>query len=218
MDFTKKINELVVCGQKIVAAGLVAGAGGNISVRCGNTVYVKPSGFALDELKAKDYVGVDIKTGKIVSGKNRPTCEVIMHLSCYRNRPDIVSVVHTHSPWATGVISSGQTIKPMFAEFIYEVESIAQIPYLAPGTPALAKAVGKAVVRNNAVLMENHGVVCVAPTVKLAYYRALIIEDAAKSLIAATIAGKPKFLSKKNISDLKRPEAIKYRQNMLNRN
>jgi|GEM_PF-63965 len=209
------LSELVKYGHKIVETGLVAGAGGNISARWKGIFFVKPSGFAFDELTEKDYVGIDIKTGRIISGIHKPTSEVLLHLYCYRNRPDINAVVHTHSPWAGGVISSGRTLKPMFAEFVCDLENVAHIPYFTPTTVKLAEAVGRAIAGNNAVLMTNHGVVTVGITLKLAYYRNHVVEDAAKSLVAASVVGRPHLLSKKNIADIKKLDAVIYRQKVL---
>ena len=73
-------KELIKYGNKMVSSGLVAGAGGNISVRLGEGVYLSPSGYALDEMTEKSISGVNIGSGKIVEGALRPTSEVLMHL------------------------------------------------------------------------------------------------------------------------------------------
>ena len=101
-------EELVTYGIKIARARLVAGAGGNISARDGNIIWMKPSGFAMDEMAPEDLCGMDLESGKQVQGKNKPTSEVNMHLGIYRVRPDVNAIFHTHSAWASGVISSSK--------------------------------------------------------------------------------------------------------------
>lgn len=207
-------KELVKYGKKMVQSGLVAGAGGNISARSGQNIYLKPSGYALDELTEENLTTVDIETGKVLGGL-KPTSEVAMHLACYRARDDVKAVVHTHSPWASGVISSGGTIEPMFPEFIADLDRVVKIKYILPTTELLANKVGEVISDGSTVLMENHGVLAVGRTLKEAYYRSLVIEDAAKSLIAAKIMGIPRFLTPEEIEEIRKLEAVSYRRRVV---
>ena len=56
-------QELVDFGKKIYAAGLVAGAGGNISARDGRMIWMKPSGFAMDDMGPDDLCGMELDGG-----------------------------------------------------------------------------------------------------------------------------------------------------------
>ena len=207
-------QELAEYGHRIAAAGLTAGAGGNISAREGRLVWVKPSGLAMEELKGTDICAVDIDSGRLVEGKLRPTSELPMHLAVYKIRPDINAIFHTHSPWASGVISAGIEIKPMFAEVINDLGSVAQVPYLQTGTRKLAEAVAEAAKGNDTIFMANHGVVTLGKTMKQSYFRACVAEDAAKSFVAASIVGRPAFLTEEQIAELKKLEAGAYRTRM----
>jgi L-fuculose-phosphate aldolase len=208
-------EELVRYGQRIAQAGLVAGAGGNISAREGAIVWMKPSGVAMDDMTPDDLCGMDMETGKQVSGKNKPTSEVNMHLAVYRARPDNAVIFHTHSPWASGVISSGAELKPMFAEFVCDLGRVKQIPYITPTTQELADAVGGAARGADTIFMVNHGIVALGTTMKQAYYRCVVVEDAAKSMVAAAVVGKPRFLTEPQIADLMALEAPKHRVKMM---
>jgi L-fuculose-phosphate aldolase len=211
-------EDLVKYGVKIVQAGLVAGAGGNISGREGGIVWMKPSGVAMDEMEPADLCGMDLATGKQVEGKNRPTSEVNMHLAIYRARPELTAVFHTHSPWASGVISSGATLKPMFAEFVCDLGRVGTVPYITPTTQDLADAIGKASEAADTIFMVNHGIIGLGVTMKQAYYRCVVVEDAAKSQIAATICGKPIFLTDGQCKDLMNLDAPKHRIQMMQKN
>ncbi len=205
-------KELIKYGDKMVSSGLVAGAGGNISARLGEVVYLSPSGYALDEMTEKSISGVSIGSGKIVEGTLRPTSEVLMHLECYQNRKEIRAVVHTHSPWAGGVISAGVSLKPMFPEFVADLGDIGYLDYILPTTKGLADAVARQIKNLDVVLMANHGVLTVGRNLKEAYYRSIIIEEAAKSLVAASVVGKPRFLSSEQREEIKKLETIQYRR------
>jgi hypothetical protein len=50
---------------------------------------------------------------------------------------------------------------------------------------------------------------------KQAYYRCLIVEDAAKSMIAAAVVGTPRFLTKEQQADILSLDAVKHRSNMI---
>lgn len=208
-------EELVAYGVKMAGAGLVAGAGGNISAREGNIVWMKPSGFAMDEMASDELCGMDLETGKQLEGGNKPTSEVNMHLEVYRVRPEIKAVFHSHSPWASGVISSGAEFKPMFAEFVNDLGQVGTIPYITPTTQKLADAVGAKAKDCDTIFMVNHGVLAIGVTMKQAYYRCLVVEDAAKSLVAATVVGKPRFLTGAQIDELMALEGPKHRVKMM---
>lgn len=206
--------DLVSYGIKIVQARLVAGAGGNISARDNNIIWMKPSGMALDEMTPADLCGMDLKTGRQVKGKRKPTSEVNMHLAVYRARPDVKAIFHTHSPWASGVITSGITLRPMFAEFINDLGRTGTVPYVTPTTQGLADAMGKKARTCDTIFMVNHGVLAVGATQKQAYFRVVVVEDAAKSLVAACVVGRPKFLSKRQARALLSLDAVKHRTKM----
>ena len=193
----------------------MAGAGGNISARDGDIVWMKPSGFAMDDMTADDLCGIDLATGKQVQGRNKPTSEVNMHLAIYRARPDIHVIFHTHSPWASGVISSGAQLKAMFAEFVNDLGRTGTVPYITPTTQELAEAMGEKAKTTDTIFMVNHGVAALGANMKQAYYRCLVVEDAAKSMVAAAVVGKPRFLTKEEIADLMALEGPKHRIKMM---
>jgi len=204
-------EELIHYARKIVGSGLVAGAGGNISARDGAIIWMKPSGFAMDDMGPADLCGIEIESGRQVKGPHKPTSEVNMHLAVYRQRPDVSAVFHTHSPWAAGVISSGARLRPMFAEFVCDLGSVTTIPYITPTTAKLAEAVGRASRKHDTIFMENHGIVALGANMKQAFYRCVVVEDAAKSMVAAAVVGRPRFLTAKQVKDLLELEGPRYR-------
>lgn len=209
-------SELVKYGVKIARAGLVAGAGGNISARDDdNIIWMKPSGVAMDDLASDDLCGIALADGKQIFGPHKPTSEVNMHLAVYRARPEAQAVFHTHSPWASGVISAGVELKPMFAEFICDLGRVGRIPYITPTTEDLARAIGEQAVDHDTIFMVNHGILAIGITMKQAYYRCLVVEDAAKSMVAAAVVGQPIFLNGQQVADLQKLDAANHRVKMM---
>ena len=207
-------QELARYGNLIAQAGLTAGAGGNISAREGRLIWVKPSGLAMAELKGTDMCCINLDSGRQVDGKLKPTSELPMHLGIYRARPDIMAVFHTHSPWASGVVSAGIEYRPMFAEVVNDLGNTVIVPYHMTSTKELADAVAEAAKQYETIYLRNHGVVTLGKTMKQAYFRACVAEDAAKSFVAASIVGKPAFLTEEQIRELKKLESGDYRTRM----
>ena len=203
--------ELVKYGVKIAQAGLVAGAGGNISARAGGVIWMKPSGVAMDDMAPEDLCGIALADGRQTHGAHKPTSEVNMHLAVYRGRPEVRAVFHTHSPWASGVISSGAELKAMFAEFVCDLGRVGRVPYITPTTENLARAVGDMAAAHDTILMVNHGILAVGVTMKQAYYRCVVVEDAAKSMVAAAVVGRPIFLTDQQVDELSRLDAVSHR-------
>jgi L-ribulose-5-phosphate 4-epimerase len=82
--------------------GLVLFTFGNVSVvdRSLNVFAIKPSGVPYEELSPGKMVIVDLD-GKIVSGDLRPSSDTLTHAVLYKHWPQIGSIVHTHSTYAT---------------------------------------------------------------------------------------------------------------------
>lgn len=85
--------------HKIVDAGLVVGAGGNLSMRDGEYMYISPSGFDLKEIEDDQWVKVKIDTGEVF-GDLKPSSELLMHLECFRRNPEINAVLHAHPSYS----------------------------------------------------------------------------------------------------------------------
>lgn len=212
-------EELVQWGKKISERGLVVGPGGNISARLRDIVYIKASGIAFEDATAEEYIGIHLQTGEVVESKLKPSCELLLHLCSYSVREDIRAVVHSHPSLVTGLASAGVNLKPMFPDFIALLGTpVVSIPYIIPAGEELADAVAEKIANHNALLLENHGAITVGVNLKEAYYRTLLLEEAARTLIAATIVGKPRFLNEEEVERIKRLEAEDYRIKLMQKN
>ncbi len=214
----KKIREqLSQYGRKLVEKGLVAGPGGNISAREGDHVFLSPSGFFLDEIEEKDWVKVDLNTGKVY-GDLRPTCETSMHLGVYLEREEIRAVIHTHPPITVGLISAGVKFKPVFPDYVALLgREVPVVEYVVPAGEAIRKAVVAKIRKYNSVLLKNHGVVCAGETLREAFVRSWLIEETAKTIFVGKVAGNLKCLNLKEIEDVENLEAEDYRKTLLKR-
>ncbi len=214
------LEELAATAASLVRDGLVRGAGGNVSAREGDTMWISPSGFSFLDAGPDDYPGVSISSGEVIRGTRRPSSEVLMHLAVYRRRPEVNAVMHTHPPVTIALTAAGHDLRPMFADFhVYLGSNVPHIPYVTVTTPELAAAV-EAVVGDPAVkgiVLRNHGVITVGTGIKEAYFRTLAVEEQAVIQHAALQVGTPTFLSAEECARLDQLGSEAYRRELLAR-
>jgi L-fuculose-phosphate aldolase len=195
-------GELSYFCRKIAQDRLTAAASGNISVRYNDNIYIKAKGVSFEEAGPQDFLRLDINNPDLKRLQPAPSFEYKFHIACYKSRPDIQAVLHTHPVFATTFYSAGIREKPITIEFVlYAGKSITAIPFLAPGSRRLAKAVGAGVKNHDAVVIKKHGLVTVGKSLQEAYLKALIIEREAKAqFICRLFRKEPPFLTKKDIA------------------
>jgi L-fuculose-phosphate aldolase len=217
MTIAELREELARWGRRLIQQGLATGAGGNISAREGDTMLISPSGFSLEELAPDQYTAVSVSSGSVEEGALRPSSEVLMHLGCYRRRPDINAVVHTHPPFTIALTSSGRDLKPMFADcIIYLGRRVPHLDYITVTTPELADAVEAAIPDVHCIILRNHGAITVGANLKQAFWRACTVEENARiQLLASTGGGVPEFLGDEEAGRLESLASEQYRQRLL---
>ena len=110
-------NDIVYISKKTLDLGLNNGSEGNVSVRTKDTIFITPSGIETASLNESLISEVDINGN--VKNHKKPSSEILMHLSIYRNRPEISSIVHCHSIWAS-ILSCSRKKIPAFHYMVAE--------------------------------------------------------------------------------------------------
>lgn len=207
------IEELNKYAARLVDSGLVVGAGGNLSMREGDFMYISPSGFDLKEI-ADNWVKVHIETGEVI-GELRPSSEVLMHLACFRENDQTQAVLHAHPTYSVAVSSTGNDIPPTFPDFPAMVKSVGYLDYIIPTNHLLADAVAEMIPEHDVIVMRNHGVLTVGKTMKEAFFLMQLTEEAAKVFAIAAVFGGPRILTDQECDDLRNLSAEKYRSKLL---
>lgn len=213
--YDRDFKRLKKYANKLVDSGLVVGAGGNLSMRDGEYMFISPSGFDLKETYDEDWVKVNIDTGEILS-ELKPS-EILMHLECFRRNKDINAVLHAHPSYSVAVSSTGQEIPAMFPDFPAMVKKVSYIDYVIPTTHVLADAIAEVVADSQAIIMRNHGVLTVGTTMKEAFFYMQLTEEAAKLYSIASIIGTPRILTEEECDDLRNLSSETYRADLLQR-
>jgi L-ribulose-5-phosphate 4-epimerase len=174
-------------------AGLVTMHSGNVSAfdADSGTVLIKPSGVDYASLTPADIVEVDATTGD-AAGSLRPSVDLPHHLYLYRHLPEVKSVVHTHSNFATAFAAVGRPIPPCLTAIADEFGG--EIP-CAPYVDNVGEHIGEAIVEHRtqapAVLLASHGVFAWGETVADALKAAVMVEDVARTMWYALQIGEP---------------------------
>ncbi|MDK2799654.1 MAG: L-fuculose-phosphate aldolase [Clostridiales bacterium] len=165
--------------------GLVGAAGGNISMRYEDAFLITAGGISLRDITENEILLVD-QNGKILEGKQglKPSKETIMHLKVYKARENVDSIIHVHSPYATGYSIKKHSIPIITASAKMKLIEVPVVPYANPGTVELAENVEKNV-KNcpdyiKAVLLECHGIIAFDKGLGNCFDVAELVEDTAK--------------------------------------
>jgi L-fuculose-phosphate aldolase len=187
-------REIVEACIGMNARGINQGTSGNISARVEGGLLITPSGVPYDEMKPSDVVEMRLDGSHL--GRMTPSSEWRFHTSILRARPEVGSVVHTHSMFATTLGCCGLGI-PAVHYMIAAAggSSIPCVPYITYGTQELADAAVKALKDRNACLLANHGMIVVGPTLKKAMWLAVEVETLAAQYWRALQIGKPNILT-----------------------
>lgn len=173
--------------------GLVAWTSGNVSVRDALTglVVIKPSGIRYEALIPENMVILDLE-GKVVEGNLKPSSDAASHLYIYRNRQDVMGVVHTHSTYASAFAALGRPIPVVLTAISDEFGG--PVPcgrFALIGTEEIGKAVLDAIGSSKAVLLKNHGVFTIGTSGEDAVKAAVMVEDVAHTVWVALQLGQP---------------------------
>ncbi|RLC79770.1 MAG: class II aldolase/adducin family protein [Chloroflexi bacterium] len=195
MKWEKERKAVLETACKMLELGLTVGSSGNVSLRLGGEelLAITPSGHYYDELSPEDIIVTDFE-GEVIEGEGAPSIELMMHVAIYKARPDVRAIVHFHSPFASVVAVMGDEIPPILEDQkVFLRGEVKVVPHLPPGSKELAEEVVKALGMQNAVILQNHGAVCVGPGLKEALNACLYLEKTAMAFVFATLAGRARL-------------------------
>ncbi len=194
---------LVRFGRLLYERGYVTSKNGNVSALTGKgTVLVTPSSSCIGFLEPDDLVEVD-RSGKVL-GKGTPSLELLFHLSIYRVRQDVRTVVHAHPPFVSAFAVAGRVpADDILPEFVVSVGSVDFVPYETPGSPELAERAAQCARRANALVLDHHGAITVGSDIEQAYMRLEDLEHTARVELLAHSLGRVTPLDAGEIAVLK---------------
>ncbi len=199
------IDDLVVANHILVDEEVLDGFG-HISVRHPQD----PSRFLIARsmapglVTADDIVVVDL-AGQVHDAQGRRTyVERFIHSEIYRARPEVHSVVHSHSPSVIPFGVTGARLRPIchMSGFlgaqvpVFEIRHAAgEATDLLVRNQALGQALAASLGSANVALMRGHGNVVVGHSIQQAVFRAIYTESNAHLQSEAMRLGEINFLT-----------------------
>ena len=183
---------LLRVAKEMIVCGLVEGTAGNVSARLpdGNVV-LTPSSIDYGAMTLGDLVVTDIG-GNVLEGEKTPTTEKSLHLDCLRKHQDIGAVMHCHAMFATMFAIVRQPIPCVIEEFdVYVGGDVEVADYKMTGSDALGEEVSDRIADKGAVLMANHGLLCVGKDPVDVLKVAKLVERTAQIVWGARLLGEP---------------------------
>ena len=176
--------EFMAVAQRAWQRGLVAGSGGNISLRLPGSerILIKPSGVAGVDCRPEDLLLVDLQ-GRVVGRRGRPSKDLNFHLAIYKVRADVQGIVHAHVPWATALTLLGYRELPLLTPHAQaKLRRVPVVPFAPSESQALEELITAAFHSQDllAALLERHGLVTVGPTLTTAENLAELVEESAQ--------------------------------------
>lgn len=199
-------KDIIEAYKEIHRMGLSPAWWGNVSIRIPGTekIVITPSGMYKWKITPGDMMVMNVD-GKILEGIHKPSSEAPSHMMIYENRPDVNSVVHTHSPYATSFGVAGLDELPVTTVELFVVVGgpVPVIPWVCAATKRMGKRIVEALGKNkNVVILRNHGLFAVGPNLQTTLDRAELTEDAARLYILSSIVGKPSILTPDEIEEM----------------
>ncbi len=156
-------------------------------------------------VEKEDIMEFDLDGNPLHGDERRPYLERFIHGEIYRARPDVMAVVHSHSPSVIPfTVVKSSRLRPIchMCGFLGRGAPIFDIrDYFGDGTDLLIrnKEMGAALARDlgkeNVVLMRGHGSTTVAPSLRLVVFRAIYTEVNARLQSTASAMGPVTYLT-----------------------
>ncbi|MCI8465473.1 MAG: class II aldolase/adducin family protein [Lachnospiraceae bacterium] len=177
----QEARELIVkAGRRLKQEGLIARTWGNLSARISDDQFViTPSGLDYDIMGPGDLVTVSISDCSY-EGKRKPSSEKGIHADAYKLHREICFVIHTHQEKASVFGVLGENLE-MDGSVSVLGSRIPCAEYGLPSTKRLRQAVAEKMLQEPealAVLLKNHGALCMGKDYAQAFLIARELERA----------------------------------------
>ncbi|MEI1280125.1 class II aldolase/adducin family protein [Leptospira venezuelensis] len=179
MEIDKAKKTVRDAGIRLLKSGLIARTWGNISQRIDENYFaITPTGRTYDDLTPEEIVQVNIEDLTHI-GKIKPSYEKGLHSAAYKLRPNIGAVIHTHQLQAAVVAAARKDVPVLNPQMKKIIGGpVLCTDYSLPGTKKLIKMAIHALDKSGskAVLLANHGTLCVGKDMEDAFQVALELE------------------------------------------
>jgi len=198
------IDKLVLANRILYRQGVVDGFG-HVSVRHDRSAdhFLLARNMAPGLVRREDIVTFDLDGAPVDATGRRVYLERFIHAEIYRARPDVQSVVHSHSPNVIPFGVTGTSLQPVFhmsgflaeGSALFEIRDVAGDTDMLISNASLGVALAAALGSRSTVLMRGHGSTVVGASLEQAVYRAIYAEVNARLQTQARQLGEVTYLN-----------------------
>ncbi|RBU28750.1 fuculose phosphate aldolase [Escherichia coli] len=140
---------------------------GRLSYQFSSDGYIRRSVYAYAYSKMTPDMIVFVDDKGIPEAGKIPSSEWLFHLACYKARPELNAVIHTHAVNSTAVAIHNHSIPAIhYMVAVSGTDHIPCIPYYTFGSPELADGVSKGIRESKSLLMQHHGMLAMDVTLE----------------------------------------------------
>src|SRR5438094_216125 len=206
----------LVAAYRILAEYGVIDAYGHVSLRSPTNPqrYYLARSLAPERVQAEDIIEYDLDSNALDARGRESVTERFIHGEIYKARPDVLAVVHNHSPSVVPFSVTGVPMRALFhmAAFVgeglpnFEIRDVQRGTDLLVKTPFLGQALARTLGTKPASLMRGHGAVVVGENLPRAVGRSVYLELSARmqmqAMLLAGDKGKITYLGVVEVRDL----------------
>jgi HCOMODA/2-hydroxy-3-carboxy-muconic semialdehyde decarboxylase len=219
-----KLDDLIedlVTANRILATQGIVDSFGHVSIRNPNNpkTYFLSRSRAPERVETADIMEFTLEGDPVDAKGRKPYLERFIHGAAYEKRPEVMSVIHNHSPGVIPFGVTGRKMRPimhMCATIGHDVPIWDQHKKfgdtnLLVESMAMGRDLVKTLGNGRTALMRGHGAVVVGHELRATVYTAVYLELNAKLQMQAEAMGKVKFLTKgetKKVADTTTPANV----------
>jgi len=191
----------LVAAYRILAAQGVIDAYGHVSLRSPRNPqrYYLARSIAPELVTADDMIEYDLDSRPVDDRGRESVRERFIHGEIFKTRPEVMAVVHNHSPSVVPFSVTGVPMRALFhmASFVADGLPNFEIRDVKPGSdllvkdPALGQALARTLGNKPAALMRGHGSVVVGENLPRAVGRSIYLELSARLQMQALLLAGP---------------------------
>lgn len=190
---------MVEIADLLYSRRLTNSAGGNLSCRVGDTIYITPRYLGSKQrwrLREEQVLVFDNAFNILQGEAAKVSRESRMHFACYQHFPQINSVIHAHPQYLTVFATAGESLPPV-NQYTEKFGHLPVVPNLPSHSQELADAVVEAITPRSDLLAKNglgmilawHGVAVVGRDLDDAYDTLDRLEWSAQTYLLGRAAG-----------------------------
>jgi ribulose-5-phosphate 4-epimerase/fuculose-1-phosphate aldolase len=156
-----------------------------------DTFLINNYGEMFEEITASSLVKMDMEGNVRGDGGKFNNAGFTIHSGVYKARPDAMCVMHTHTRAGAGVSLLANGLRPISQDALQVYDDIVYHEYGVPASAEECEALGRTCKKASHVVLLNHGLLTLGPTIHGTLFRMYCLERACELELIARMLDAP---------------------------